>query len=203
VRERVVAQLANVAPELAESVAKGLGFQVPRPLPLSAPKIEAPEVTQSPALSLTSRPGEGSPMGRRVAVLAGDGSAAEALLGVHAELSAAGVVPRVLASRLGPFGALDAESTVEAMPGVLFDAAVVAAGDASAPAMLDDATVDFLRDVYRHGKPLLVIGDAAGLLQQLGLAGAQADGGVLDDVDDFVVAVGGPRQYQRELALMS
>ena len=61
VRERMVSGLLNVAPELADAVADGLGMrQLPPPMPKALDRDVTPEVTASPALSLFARPGDGS-----------------------------------------------------------------------------------------------------------------------------------------------
>src|SRR6185295_2115418 len=44
VRTRMVASLVNVARELAEAVAQGLGMEVPAPLPKALQRIDPPEV---------------------------------------------------------------------------------------------------------------------------------------------------------------
>ena len=74
VRERMVSGLMNVAPELAEAVAAGLGMrELPAPMPKVLTRDVTPEVTASPALSLFARPGDGSIRTRRVAILVADG----------------------------------------------------------------------------------------------------------------------------------
>ena len=57
IRTRMLAGLRNVAAELAERVAKGLGLELPDPLPKVLSRTPRPEVTASPALSLLARPG--------------------------------------------------------------------------------------------------------------------------------------------------
>ena len=58
VRERVIAQLRNVAEELAQAVADGVGLRkLPPPLPLALEPTPKPETTESRALSLLARPG--------------------------------------------------------------------------------------------------------------------------------------------------
>src|SRR5205085_9367680 len=59
IRQRTLSMLRNVSDELAQRVADGLGMQLPRPMPRLA-AAATPEVTRSPALSLTARPGDGS-----------------------------------------------------------------------------------------------------------------------------------------------
>src|SRR5205814_9719384 len=59
VRERMVSGLMNVAAELAESVAAGLGIrEMPAPMQKVLKQKITPEVTVSPALSLFARPGD-------------------------------------------------------------------------------------------------------------------------------------------------
>ena len=80
IRERMVSGLMNVAAELAEGVAAGLGIrEMPAPMPKVLTREVTPEVSVSPALSLFARPGDGSIRTRRVAILVADGCEAEAL----------------------------------------------------------------------------------------------------------------------------
>src|SRR6185503_1981130 len=80
IRERMVSGLLNVAPELAEAVADGVGMrQLPPPMPRALDRDVTPEVTLSPALSLFARPGDSSLGGRRVAILVADGVDADAV----------------------------------------------------------------------------------------------------------------------------
>ena len=72
IRERTVAMLRNVSDELAKPVADGLGLELPRPMPRVV-EPPAAEVSRSPALSLTARPGDGSIRGRRIAILVAPG----------------------------------------------------------------------------------------------------------------------------------
>ena len=74
VRERMVSGLMNVASELAQSVATGLGMrEMPTPMPKVMTRDVTPEVSVSAALSLFARPGDGSIRTRRVAILVADG----------------------------------------------------------------------------------------------------------------------------------
>ncbi len=90
VRERVVAQLRNVAEELAQAVADGLGMtELPDPLPkvLDA-RAEAGSADVSKALSLLARPGEEGIKTRRIAILVADGVDGAAALALHEALLA-------------------------------------------------------------------------------------------------------------------
>jgi catalase len=188
VRERVLAQLANVSPALAEAVAGGLGVEVPEPLPLLV-KPARPEVTESPALSLFARPGRGDVAGRKIAILVGPGVDGEGALEVHRTLTEAGAVPRIVAARLGPVESgtgdpLEPDATLETMPSCLFDAVVVPDGEGSAAALsaLGHA-VEFVKDQYRHCKAMLVVGAGQALLEKASVP--------LDDSDPALIIVAG------------
>jgi catalase len=174
VRQRVVAQLANVSHELAEAVADGLGIEVPEPLPLSV-RPARPEVTESRALSLFARPGRGDVGGRKIAILVGAGVDGENALAMHRAFTEAGAVPRLVAARLGPVesatgDALEPDATLETMPSCLFDAVVVPDGDASAVALSSlGHAVEFVKDQYRHCKAILAVGAGQALLEKAAL----------------------------------
>jgi catalase len=166
IRERMLANLANVHPDLASRVASGLGVEVPEPSPLAMDPVE-PEVTESPALSLFARPGDGRIATRKIAGVDGEGAMA-----VHQALTDAGAVPRLLAVRLGPVDsstgdALDPDGTLETMPSVTFDAVVIPDGALAAEALSElGHAVEFVKDQYRHCKAILAIGAGRALLEK-------------------------------------
>jgi catalase len=207
IRERLVSMLRNVSDELAGAVADGLGI----PLPPAMPKLvepPPPEVERSPALSLTARPGDGGIRGRRIAILAAPGVEAESLTKAQAALSKAGAVVRVLAARLGAVeaenghGALQADATLETMPSVLFDAVVVPDGQraAEALAVLGQAG-EFIKDQYRHCKPILMLGTGQTVVEGAGVFtnGDQDWAMVRDDLKAFIRAVGRHRNWDRQV----
>jgi len=101
---------------------------------------------------------------------------------IHRALSEAGAVPRFLGTRLGKIegeggGTLDVEASLEAAPSVLFDAMVLPDGEAGVGALVAEGQViEFLKDQYRHCKPILVLGRAAALLEAAGIADALPSG---------------------------
>ncbi len=217
IRERIVAGLLNVDQTLAEAVADGLGISpLPEPLPKAAPVDVVPEVTTSPALSMTARPGDGRIATRRVAILVADGVNSAGVAAVAARLREEGAVPRVLAPRLGKVATsdgdfLEADGTVAAMPSVLFDAVAVAGGDKAVQVLLADGRVpEFLKDQYRHCKPMLMLGNSAELLNAAGIPPVLVTGdpdpglimgdddGNVDALDAFVRAVARHRVFERE-----
>ncbi|NHZ78833.1 catalase [Massilia sp. CCM 8695] len=180
VRARVLATLANVNPVLAGAVAGGLGMEVPPPLPLATDR-PIPEYEPSPALSLLSRPGETGIRTRKVAVLVANGVDGAMVRAIYSALLEEGAVPRVVASQLGKVktsdgATLDVEITLEAGPSVLYDAVVVPDGDAVTVLGRDAHALDFVREQYRHCKPILVVGAGAALLKKAGVPPALPDG---------------------------
>lgn len=235
VRVRVLSLLAAVDSRLASAVAAGLGLPVPQAAPTLAhpahagadtPPHDPADAPVSSALSMLARPGDGQPAGRRVALFSQTGMDVEGLLAVHAALLAAGAVPRFVGHRLGAIdptpalGPLQVEATLEALPSVLWDALVLpdaqSADGRGLPLQHQAELVDFVRDQYRHGKPLLMLGDAAELLRAAGVPEALLDGepemglfrgGPPDDpalrvdadvVGAFIASLGRPRHLARE-----
>ena len=187
IRQRVVAQLRNVAPALAQGVADGLGMlKLPEALPVLSKKPQKPEVTQSAALSLLSRPGVDGIKTRRIAIVLSDGADTEVAAELHAGLVGQGAVPRFLGVKLGAIegasGTLDVEGTLEILPSVLWDGVIVL--DGPSPSLCESGqAVEFLKDQYRHCKPILLFGGARALLEKLGLplAGSDGDGPIGGD----------------------
>ena len=182
-RERMVSSLRNVSEDLARQVARGLGISLmPPAMPRALAKPSKPEITQSPALSLMARPGDGSIAGRKVALLIAPGVAADSLIKLHAALIAKGAVPRWVAPRLGSIamvegGDLQADASLENEPGFLFDALVLPDGGEAVKALGRDAhTMEFIRDQYRHCKSILVFGASKALLVQAGVPQQLVDG---------------------------
>jgi catalase len=217
IRERVVAMLANVDAGLAKTLARELGMDMPRPLPRALKVPVTPEVTTSPALSLKARPGDGSIRTRRVAILVADGIDGAAVRELHEGLLAEGAVPRYVGIRLGVVttaegDTLEAEVTLETMPSVLFDAVAVVGGAEAVSALAGvGPALEFIKDQYRHAKPILALAEGADLVERAGakavLPSGQADPGMIvakeGSVDDalpvFLQAIGRHRHHEREM----
>ncbi|MEP6999869.1 MAG: catalase [bacterium] len=191
IRRRMVASLRNVSDELATRIADGLGIELPEPLPRVLEKPAEPEVSVSPALSLTAIPGQGGIRTRRVAILIANGVDAAPLTAIHAALVAAGAVPRFVAPRLGTYSAMggetiEAEASMENSPAVLFDALVLPDGEAGVTALMSDGhTVEFVVNQYRHCKTILALGASSTLLNLAGVSPALPSG--VDDPGVLVV----------------
>jgi catalase len=217
VRERVVALLANVDRALAEALAADLGMELPDALPKALKRTAKPEVEVSPALSLFALPGDGGIRTRRVAILVADGVSGEEARALHAGLAARGAVPRYVGPRLGALHteqgeSVEVEATFETMPAVLFDAVAIPGGHEAIKLLgsLGHA-LEFLKDQYRHAKPILAIGAGSDLVENAGIpavlpSGAR-DPGVLVAKESeaakalaaFVKAIALHRHHEREM----
>jgi len=210
IRERVISMLANVSADLAQGVADGIGIAVPAAQPRVLENPATPEVTESPALSLMARPGNGSVKTRRVALLVADGIDGASLRLVHAALAAAGAVPRFVGARLGVVrpasgDPIHVEVTMETAPAVLWDGVVVPGSDDGLAAL--GQAVEFVKDQYRHCKTILVLGRESALVERAMLPAALPDGsddpGLVmarsgDAGSVFIAALARHRHYERE-----
>lgn len=215
IRERVLSQLANVDEGLAAKVADGLGMDVPAPQP-RATSLPMPQYAPSPPLSLLSRPGETGIRTRKVAIMIADGVDGPMVRQIYTSLLNDGAVPRLVGSKLGKLNANDGsvlyvEITLEAGPSVIYDAVVVPDGEDAAAKLARDAhALDFVREQYRHCKPIMVVGAGAGLLKQAAVPPALPDGSpdpaligadssdVEPAIDAFKQALSGHRSFARE-----
>ena len=217
VRQRVVAQLRNVDEGLAQALADGLGMtELPEPLPLALKRAPRPEVKSSAALSLFARPGKEGIRTRRIAILVADGVNGEAVKSIHEALLEQGAVPRFVGIKLGQVesasgAAIEVEVSMEAAPSVLWDAVVLPNGEAAVDTLSRSGhAIEFIKDQYRHCKPMLVLNAAASLLDEAGipstLPSGEPDPGLLhfpgDQTDAglqaFVEALTKHRHFERE-----
>jgi catalase len=199
VRERIVAGLVNVDPGLAAAVADKLGIPVPPPLP-RATGMPIPDYPPSPSLSLFAHPGRTGITTRRVAILVADGVDGEMVREMYASLLKDGAQPRLVGQKLGRVSTLDdcpldVEVTLQATPAVMYDGVIVPAGEAAALALSRDGrAIEFVRDQYRHDKPMLALGGGAVLFTAAALPttlpGGGADPGVIEaPAPDFAAAL--------------
>jgi catalase len=192
-------------------------MDMPKPLPKALKTPPKPELTTSPALSLLARPGDGSIRTRRIAILVADGVDGESAQALHEGLAEQGAVPRYVGVRLGTVrtaegDTLEVEVTLEAMPSVLFDAVAVLGGkDAVVTLGNVGHALEFIKDQYRHAKPILALGEGADLVENAGasavLPSGQPDPGMLvakhgrakEALPAFIKAIGRHRHHEREM----
>ncbi|MFB6510395.1 catalase [Streptomyces virginiae] len=180
VKERVLAVLANIDPQLCEEVATGLG------LPAPAPTRPLTEPAPSPALSQV---GGAWPLdGRVIGIVADADSDLKGVRAVREAVLKAGMVPLVIAPNGGTLGTgknpVTVQRTFAATRSVEFDALLLAgtpsaaadargARDAKAgtpePDGPDPRVVLLLAEAYRHGKAIGGWNDASRILQAAGV----------------------------------
>ncbi|UVW27572.1 catalase [Massilia sp. H6] len=215
IRVRMLAMLANVDDALVAKVAEGLGLEVPDPLPL-ATDAEMPSYPPSPSLSLLSRAGITGVRTRRVAIFVAPGVDGAQVQSLYASLVMDGAVPRLVGNMLGKVkaadgSALDVEVSLEAGPSVLYDALIVPDGAKAVEALARNAhAIDFVREQYRHCKPIMVLGAGENLLDKAMVPKALPDGSddpglIIGDaakadaaLDAFKEALAGHRAFARE-----
>jgi catalase len=190
---------------------------VPKPMKRVLEKPSEPEVEVSPALSLFTLPGDGRIATRRIAILIADGVEAGDLQEISEGLAGRGAVVRLVGARLGSIHTsdgdeLEVDATLESTPSVLYDAVVVPAGKAAAGTLgaLGQA-LEFLKDQYRHCKPMLVLGEGRDLLEDadipMELPSGEPDPGLIvcagglkkDTLAKFVAAIARHRHFDRAL----
>lgn len=211
IRVRTVSMLRNVSDELAGAVAKGLGMAMPEPMPKALKTAAKPEVTVSPSLSLTARPGKAGVRTRKVAILICAGINGATVSALAAALAKAGAVARVLGPRVGPFetadgSMLDADASFENHPSALFDGVVIPDGAKGITALESDGRVlEFVREQFRHNKTMLAVGEGGKLLaaaqipqdpSDTGMVIAKAHSGKISEA--FIEALGKHRHPARE-----
>jgi catalase len=166
VRARTVEHLAKVNADLATQVARGVGV----PDPSAA---VASDKQSSPALSLESLRGDGSIRTRQVAVLVADGVDTAQITSVRDALTQEGAIVEALAPTDGAVTGADGErfAVDRALPtvaSVLYDAVLVPGGPVGTPdTAADPDAMRFVRDAYRHGKPVAALGSGVGVLSSL------------------------------------
>ena len=217
IRQRMISSLMNVSDTLAKGVAEGVGMALPAPMPRAIDKVPPPEMESAPTLSLMALPGDGKIATRKVAILMANGIEPKSIVAVMKALTAAGAVTRLLGSRLGTVTSADdqafeVDATMENSPAVLFDASVLPDGiDAVEALGKDGHSLEFLKDQYRHGKTILVLGASSKLLKKAGifevLPSGEPDPGLLvamptgydSAAESFVAGIARHRHPERDI----
>src|SRR5207247_2227127 len=113
----------------------------------------------------------------------------------------AGAVLRLVGPRLGSVDGHQADGTLETMPSVLFDAVAVPDGESGADDLgaLGQA-LEFLKDQYRHAKPILFLGSGVSVLEEAGIPTDDSDDwAVVSDVGAFLEALARRRNWDRQI----
>jgi len=175
IRKRMVSSLLNVSAELSAEVAAGLGMQVPEAMPKVITDSQAPEVSVSAALSLMALPGDLGIHTRQIAVLLESGVHHASLVALYGALTDAGAVVSFVGPRMGMFVGdtgekIEANKSLDNSPAVLFDALIVPDGSEAIQAIAGNGHgVEFIKDLFRHGKTILALGAGRELLEMAGI----------------------------------
>jgi catalase len=201
IRERTLANLANVDAELCGRVAGNLGMVAPRGKP-------AKDAGSSPALSLVA-PASGPITGRVIGVLAGDGVDDGGVRALRTGIEAAGATVYVIAPTAGTIAGaskpVPVDRTVITTQSVEYDALVVAGGAAADAIAVDPYAALNLGEAFRHHKVIAAWGEGQAVLDALGIA-ADLPGVVVGDkvdkafVSRLVESVGWHRHWDRQPA---
>ena len=200
-RQRVVGQLANVDPAIAQRVADGLGMVGPV-TPVSTTIPARADLAPSPALSIL-KGAKPTLEGRMVACLVADGTDAEAVLALEHAVGQQKADFKLIAPKVGGAKAadgrlLEADMQLAGGPSVLFDAVYVALSeDAGKLLSTEAAAVAWVHDAFAH---LKVIGATTGAQALLDAAGVVPDEGVLigADAPAFINKAAAGRIFDRE-----
>ena len=150
-----------------------------------------------------------------MAILVADGCDGEALAALADRLTNEGAVPRFVATTLGAVQpatgeAIEVDVSLEAAPAVLYDALVLPDGMKAIDALrADGRTLEFIKDQYRHCKPILALGASDQLLAACGIDTALTRGAAgcgRDHAcrskraasDAFIAAIAKHRHFARE-----
>ncbi|MEX2451495.1 MAG: catalase [Rhodospirillales bacterium] len=194
VRSRVLAVIQNIAPELGQRVADGLGIE----LPAAAKPFRKPvELDPSDALSIQKNWVE-TLKGRKVGILFAEGSDKAAIDKIKAEVEAEGGSVMLVAPKVGPLkvkgGTLAADGQLAGSPSVLFDAVAMVLMPAQVKKLKNDAAAcAWVSDAHTHLKSIGYCPGSKALLDYCNIA---ADDGVVPN--DGFVAAAKRRYWDRE-----
>ncbi|HWR47648.1 MAG TPA: catalase, partial [Pseudonocardiaceae bacterium] len=163
VREAVVEQLNRIDHGLATQVAEGVGVKPP------ATEAQPNHGRSSPALSQANTATD-TVQSRKVAVLVANGVEAGPVTALAEALRGRGAVPELLAPANGAVrttagGELTVDRAMNTMASVLYDAVVVAGGDAATTTLSADGyAMHFIAEAIKHAKPVAAMGTGAALV---------------------------------------
>ena len=144
-----------------------------------------------------------------------DGCEARSLKALVDRLTAAGAVVRFVGATLGPVtpaagAAIEVDASFEATPSVLYDAIALPGGPSAVTKLKTDGRVlEFIKDQYRHCKPILAFGEGVHILAACGIPTDVPDTGLIiakagaadaakHAIGKFVSAMAKHRHYDRE-----
>jgi catalase len=211
IRERMVASLRNVHPDLATHVADGLGFEkLPRALPAARKAKE--DLPASGALSIIGN-APGTFAGRKIGVLVSDSTDAGLVADLRAAADDEGATIEFIATVISGVKASDgtriaADQTVDGGPSVLYDAVVIVPSASGASSLAQHPAVkDFVSNAFVHNKFIGYSPDAMAIFEAAGVSQNMDDGFIAfdgtTDATDFIARCRDLRFWQRESMIAS
>jgi catalase len=201
IRERMVGQLANVDPKIAERVSNGLGLNQPvSPVP-AVVKVRT-DLKPSPALSILAK-AKRTLEGRRIGCLIADGTDAKLVATLKSacrkhKADFAIVAPKIGGAEDQNGQVIEADFQLAGGASVLFDAVFVALSAEGGTTLSSEATaVAWVHDAFSHCK---VIGATKESQKLLDTAGVVADEGIIvgQKAEAFYEAAAKGRIWSRE-----
>ena len=186
-----------------------------RPRPAGLTGVFALCVSVYPALSLMALPGDLGIRTRQIAVLLESGVHHASLVTLYDALTNAGAVVSFVGPRMGMFVGdtgekIEASKSLDNSPAVLFDALIVPDGSEAIQAIAGNGHgVEFIKDMFRHGKTILALGAGRELLEMAGIGPVMnkdegillADGAKAADITPvFIAAIAAHRHPSRDIA---
>jgi catalase len=206
IRMRIVSHLRNIDPVLAQTVADGLGAELPEPAQAAMPTRQ--DLEPSPALSIVANGPQGF-AGRKLGIVVSDGTDADLFDALVEAITAAGgvyevVAPKISGVTLSNGEALAAKQKIDGGPSVLFDAVAVIPSAAGAQLLANDApSRDFVSDAFAHCKFIGLSDGGSALMSAAGLGDKLDDGCIAlsatSDAAGFIAKCAPLRLWEREL----
>ncbi len=220
VRTRELAILNQIDEVLAAEVGKNLGIEPPKQLdeltlqfarqnhPDYPIKPNKPEVEKSAALSMATKPGEGTIETRKVAFLVADGVSKKSVDQMKSALMAEKAEAVLVSTRVGQLkyqegGTEEIQHTYLTDASVCFDAFYTPDGDSVALLKNEPDYVQFINEGFRHCKAIAFAKGAEGLVDLTYIKMKGLDEGVILESKnnlsaDFIKAMKGHRIWARE-----
>lgn len=200
IRKRVLGHLQIIDDGLATAVATAIGMEG-EATPI-APLRDPIDLPPSPSLSLLAK-AEATLTARSIGILVSDGTDGSAVRTLVDEIRREGaraviVAPKIGGAVLASGTHLAADMALSGAPSVFFDAVVILVNVAGAKALAKDiAAIEWLRDAFKHLKPIGYTSQANVVMDIAGLSGKQ-DAGLIDmDTDDGIATFIGAARQQR------
>jgi catalase len=201
IRERMVGQLANVDPKIAERVASGLGMPG-RIKPVATTVKARVDLKTSPALSILAK-AKKTLEGRKIGCLIADGTDVKHVNSLRSSAKKmkadfALIAPKVGGAVVADRQLIEADFQLAGGSSVLFDAVFVALSEQGAKTLSTEAAaVAWVHDAFAHCKVIGATNEAQPLLNA---AGVIPDEGIVmgTDTNLFLTTSAKGRVWQRE-----